>query len=185
MVAYNYKIAHGFRSGLEERVCEQLAFLNILDCYEIKKISFVQPEKNRNYTPDFWLPNNIIVETKGVFTVQDRQKHLWIKEQYTDLDLRFVFSNSKNKLRKVMFKQNCGLTKEEKLKIVGTLIGRSKKVHADDIYECMLDLNDMGKKITINRIAGLLDCSSRTIHRNMCEELRQEKQVLNELNTKE
>jgi len=100
MVAYNYKIAHGFRSGLEERVCEQLAFLNILDCYEIKKISFVQPEKNRNYTPDFWLPNNIIVETKGVFTVQDRQKHIWIKEQYPDLDLRFVFSNSKNKLRK-------------------------------------------------------------------------------------
>jgi hypothetical protein len=84
-----------------------------------------------------------------------------------------------------MFKQNCGLTKEEKLKIVGTLIGRSKKVHADDIYECMLDLNDMGKKITIGRIAGLLDCSSRTIHRNMCEELRREKQVLNELNTKE
>jgi hypothetical protein len=100
MVAYNYKIAHGFRSGLEERVCEQLAFLNILDCYEIKKIPFVQPEKNRNYTPDFWLPNGIIVETKGVFTVQDRQKHLLIKEQYPDLDLRFVFSNSKNKLRK-------------------------------------------------------------------------------------
>ena len=100
MVAYNYKIAHGFRSGLEERVCEQLAFLNILDCYEIKKIPFVQPEKNRNYTPDFWLPNGIIVETKGVFTVQDRQKHLLIKDQYPDLDLRFVFSNSKNKLRK-------------------------------------------------------------------------------------
>jgi hypothetical protein len=100
MVAYNYKIAHGFRSGLEERVCEQLAFLNILDCYEIKKIPFVQPEKNRNYTPDFWLPNGIVVETKGVFTVQDRQKHLLIKEQYPDLDLRFVFSNSKNKLRK-------------------------------------------------------------------------------------
>ena len=100
MVAFDYRLAHGFRSGLEERVSEQLAFLNILDCYEIKKIPFVQPEKNRNYTPDFWLPNGIIVETKGVFTVQDRQKHLLIKEQYPDLDLRFVFSNSKNKLRK-------------------------------------------------------------------------------------
>jgi hypothetical protein len=100
MVAFDYRLAHGFRSGLEERVSEQLAFLNILDCYEIKKIPFVQPAKNRNYTPDFWLPNGIIVETKGVFTVQDRQKHLLIKEQYPDLDLRFVFSNSKNKLRK-------------------------------------------------------------------------------------
>lgn len=100
MVAFDYRLAHGFRSGLEERVSEQLAFLNILDCYEIKKIPFVQPAKNRNYTPDFWLPNGIVVETKGVFTVQDRQKHLLIKDQYPDLDLRFVFSNSKNKLRK-------------------------------------------------------------------------------------
>ena len=61
MVAFDYRLAHGFRSGLEERVSEQLAFLNILDCYEIKKIPFVQPAKNRNYTPDFWLPNGIIV----------------------------------------------------------------------------------------------------------------------------
>ena len=100
MAVFDYRIAHGFRSGLEERVSEQLAFLNILDCYEIKKIPFIQPEKQRNYTPDFWLPNGIVVETKVVFTVQDRQKHLLIKEQYPDLDLRFVFSNSKNKLRK-------------------------------------------------------------------------------------
>ena len=100
MAVFDYRIAHGFRSGLEERVSEQLAFLNTLDCYEIKKIPFIQPEKQRNYTPDFWLPNGIVVETKGVFTVQDRQKHLLIKEQYPDLDLRFVFSNSKNKLRK-------------------------------------------------------------------------------------
>ena len=73
----------------------------------------------------------------------------------------------KNKLRKVIFKPNNGLCKEEKLRVVGELIGRSKKIHSDDVYECMIDLNDMGKKITIGRIAGLLDCSTRTIHRNM------------------
>ena len=44
----------------------------------------------------------------------------------------------------------------------------------------MLDLNDWGKKITIGRIAGLLDCSARTIHRHMCDTLKQEKQKLNE-----
>ena len=71
-----------------------MAFLNIVDCYETQKIPFLQPEKKRSYTPDFWLPNNIVVETKGFFTVQDRQKHIWIKEQYPKLDLRFVFSNS-------------------------------------------------------------------------------------------
>ena len=85
----------------------------------------------------------------------------------------------KNKLRKVIFKPTT-LSKEEKLRVVGELIGRSKRIHEDDIYECMIDLNDMGKKITIARIAGLLDCSTRTIHRNMSEELKKEKELLNQ-----
>ena len=85
----------------------------------------------------------------------------------------------KNKLRKVIFKPTT-LSKEEKLRVVGELIGRSKRIHEDDIYECMIDLNDMGKKITITRIAGLLDCSTRTIHRNMSEELKKEKELLNQ-----
>jgi hypothetical protein len=85
----------------------------------------------------------------------------------------------KNKLRKVIFKYGNMLTKEEKLKIVGELIGRSKRIHTDDIYQCMLDLNDLGKKITIGRIAGLLNCSGRTIHRNMCTQLKREKELLN------
>jgi len=90
----------------------------------------------------------------------------------------------KNKLRKVIFKPETRICKEEKLRIVGELIGRSKRIHTDDIYECMIDLNDMGKKITIGRLAGLLDCSSRTIHRNMCVELKREKELLNKQNEK-
>ena len=66
--------------------------------------------------------------------------------------------------------------------IVGQLIGRSKKIHPDDIYQCILDINEWGKKITISRIAGLLDCSTRTIHRNMCHELRKEVKLLNKQN---
>ena len=85
----------------------------------------------------------------------------------------------KNKLRKVIFKYGNRLCKGEKLRIVGELIGRSKKIHPDDVYQCMLDLNEWGKKITIGTIAGLLDCSTRTIHRNMCHELRKEKELLN------
>ena len=85
----------------------------------------------------------------------------------------------KNKLRKVIFKYGNGLSKEQKLSVVGELIGRSKRVHTDDIYQCMLDMHDMGKNITISRIAGLLNCSSRTVHRNMCEELKREKELLN------
>ena len=85
----------------------------------------------------------------------------------------------KNKLRKVIFKYGNNLTKEDKLRIVGSLIGRSKKVHQDDIYQCMLDINDLDEIITIGGIAKLLDCSTRTIYRNMCEELKREKELLN------
>jgi len=85
----------------------------------------------------------------------------------------------KNKLRKVIFRYGNPLSKEEKLRIVGSLIGRSSKVDGEAIYQCMIDLNEFGKNITIGRIAGLLDCSTRTIHRNMCFELKKEKELLN------
>ena len=85
-----------------------------------------------------------------------------------------------NKLRKVVFKPYSGLDLSGKLKIVGQLIGRSSRVDEELIYQCMLDLNDMSKKITIARLAGLLDCSTRTIHRNMSKELKLEKTKLND-----
>ena len=85
----------------------------------------------------------------------------------------------KNKLRKVIFKPS-PLNKEEKLRIVGELIGRTKKVHPDDIYQSMLTLNDFDTRITIKRLAFNLRCSTRTIHRNMCEELKREKELLNQ-----
>jgi len=94
-----------------------------------------------------------------------------------------VFKNGgeppKNKLRKIIFKDFKGLTPEQKMSIVGQLIGRSKKIYEEDIYQCMLDLNDMGKKITVARIAGLLNCSARTIYRTIGNDLKQEKELLN------
>jgi len=85
----------------------------------------------------------------------------------------------KNKLRKVIFKPFNGMCKEEKLRIVGQLIGRSKKIHKDDIYDVMLMLNHGGWSITTARLAKRLNCSTRTIHRNMGEELKREKELLN------
>ena len=86
----------------------------------------------------------------------------------------------KNKLRRVIIKYGSGLAKEQKLTIVGELIGRTKRIHEDDIYQCMLDLNDLGKKITITQLALYLECSTRTIHRNMGEQLKREKELLNQ-----
>lgn len=85
----------------------------------------------------------------------------------------------RNKLRKVIFKMITPLSTEDKLRIVGGIIGRAKRVHEDDIYQCMLDINDTGKKITMTQLALWLECSTRTIHRNMGEELKREKELLN------
>ena len=90
---------YGFRSGLEEKVGDQLKKLYGSVEYETEKIKYAINEV-RTYTPDFKLPNGVIIETKGRFTPDDRKKHLLIKEQYPDLDIRFVFSNSNNKIRK-------------------------------------------------------------------------------------
>jgi hypothetical protein len=86
----------------------------------------------------------------------------------------------KNKLRKIIFNWHCTLSMEDKLKIVGKLIGRQKQIHQDDIYQCMIDIHEWNKKITLSRIAGLLDCSTRTIQRNMGEDLKREKELLNQ-----
>ncbi len=85
----------------------------------------------------------------------------------------------RNRIRKVIFKFNTGLTLSQKLSIVGTLIGKGKKVSEDDIYQCMLDLNHEKQKITINKLARLLGCTTRTIHRNMGNQLKTEKELLN------
>jgi hypothetical protein len=85
-----------------------------------------------------------------------------------------------NKIRKIIFKDYSGLTANEKMSIVGKLIGRSSRVDGEAIYQCMLDLNDMGKTITWSKIAGLLNCSTRTIQRNLNDCLRKEKAILNE-----
>jgi len=102
-----------------------------------------------------------------------------LRKMVYDISMLDLENPPKNKMRKVIFKMNSGLCVEEKLRVVGELIGRTKRIHQDDIYQCMLDIHDWGKKITISRIAGLLDCSTRTIHRNMCEELKREKELLN------
>jgi hypothetical protein len=85
----------------------------------------------------------------------------------------------KNKKRKVIFKDGTKLETSEKLRIVGSLIGRSKKVSPDDIYQCMLEINDENKKITITRLGKILKCSNRTIYRNLPHELKKEKELLN------
>lgn len=91
---------YGFRSGLEEKVAEQLENAKVAFHYETYKIDY-QVVESRTYKPDFILPNGVIVETKGRFVASDRKKHLLVKKQHPFLDIRFVFSNSSQKISKL------------------------------------------------------------------------------------
>jgi len=90
----------GYRSGLEEDIDDTLKAQGVDGEYEQHTIKYTKPATNHTYTPDFKLPNGIFIETKGRFVLEDRKKHLLIKEQHPTADIRFVFQNSKNKIRK-------------------------------------------------------------------------------------
>jgi hypothetical protein len=126
---------------------------------------------------------NVLTYKDNGFTTFNLSANM-LKQIINDVYLQNLDQPPKNKLRKIVFKDGCGLDVKQKLSIVGKIIGRKNMIDEEAIYQCMLDLHDMGKKITIGRIAGLLDCSSRTIHRNMSNELKKEKDLLNIENEK-
>lgn len=92
----------GFRSKLEVVVNEQLVNSGISFAYEgeLNTIRYIKPATKHRYLGDFLLENGIMIEAKGLFTAQDRKKHLYIKEQHPQLDIRFLFMNANNKLSK-------------------------------------------------------------------------------------
>jgi len=93
---------YGVKNGLEEKAGDTLKAggMDPDAIYESTKIKYIRPQSNHTYTPDWPLPNGVIVETKGLFELADRKKHLLIKAQHPDLDIRFVFSNSATKIGK-------------------------------------------------------------------------------------
>ena len=91
---------HRYRSGYELRLIEGLRKGGISVEYEAYSLTYTVPPSNHTYTPDLMLPNGIIVELKGIFDLSDRKKHILIREQYPDLDVRIVFQNANTKIYK-------------------------------------------------------------------------------------
>ena len=89
-----------WRSGLEKSIQEDLTSRGVSYRYEEVRVAYTKPASSHHYTPDFILPNGIIVESKGLWDVEDRQKHKLLKAQHPDLDIRFVFTRSKSPIRK-------------------------------------------------------------------------------------
>lgn len=100
MTQHQVLLMHGVRSGLEEKVCQDLSARGVKYEYEQMKLRYTRPASEHTYTPDIVLPNNVILELKGRLTVQDRQKMILVKKQHPGLDIRFVFSSSKTKISK-------------------------------------------------------------------------------------
>ena len=97
---YTNSLINGYRSGLEDKIATELRARGIPVRFEQLKIEYEVPSKKHKYTPDFELPNKIIVETKGRFVTKDRQKHILIKQQHPEFDIRFVFQNPNARISK-------------------------------------------------------------------------------------
>jgi hypothetical protein len=108
------------------------------------------------------------------FSISDQ----FMENMIYDVSMMDLEKPPPNKLRKVIFKDFTGLTMSQKLSIVGTLVGRSK-ISNNEIYDAMLLLNGDNIKITVATLADFLNCSTRTIYRNMDNELKKEKELLN------
>ena len=81
------KYDHEYKSNSEYEAAQQLHKQKIKFVYEQEKLAYEWRE-DKNYIPDFFLPNGVILEVKGRFMIEDRKKHLFIKAQHPDLDRR-------------------------------------------------------------------------------------------------
>ncbi len=91
--------AHGwavaaFKSGLEEDNANLLRSLGIDPRYEEFSLEYQVPATTCRYTPDFRLPNGVVIETKGYFDAEDRKRHLLVRKSHPGLDIRFVFTKA-------------------------------------------------------------------------------------------
>lgn len=88
-----------YRSQFEINLARALAERKVTFEYEQAKLEYIP--KPRTYTPDFYLPEqDIYIEAKGHLDKGDRVKMQLIKQQYPDLDIRFVFVRATNKIYK-------------------------------------------------------------------------------------
>jgi len=86
---------------LEEKCAKQIEAAGLTVHFESDKLAYNWPSRKSKYTPDFKIVTKngqFFIESKGRFTVSDRQKHLLIKEQHPDIEIRFVFQNQNAKL---------------------------------------------------------------------------------------
>ena len=122
--------------------------------------------------------SNFIADKSNGFTTFTPSAEV-ISNITSDINKTDLEKPPKNRKRKVIFKDNTGLTTSEKLKIVGSIIGKHRKAEPEDIYDAMICINELDQKITISKIAKFLNVTTRTIYRSITDELNEIKAKLN------
>lgn len=89
-----------YRSKLEQKVAQSLESDDCEYEYEPVEIRYTIPSKIARYTPDFRLPNGILIEVKGLWDATDRRKQALVRAAHPELDIRFVFANPWNRISK-------------------------------------------------------------------------------------
>ena len=90
----------GFRSGFEHEAALNFDRRGVKYAYEPHAIEYTVNEVKK-YTPDFKLEGtNFYLEFKGWFKPADRKKALLVRYSNPDIEIRFVFQNADNKIRK-------------------------------------------------------------------------------------
>ena len=137
---------------------------------------YLNPNMDQN---EFETTVRHVCDIKNGFVTFNVSEQLLQNMMY-DVSLKDLEEPPHNKQRKIIFKDSCKLTLNEKLSIVGKMIGKTKRISESDIYDAMLYIHDLNQKITIIKLAEHFGCTTRTIHRNMSNELKKEKEILNQ-----
>lgn len=86
------------RSGYERKVMEFLESQGVEYGYETDYVHYTVPETKRRYIPDFRI-GNVFIESKGLFTAQERRKMKLVLEQNPGLKIKILFQRD-NCIRK-------------------------------------------------------------------------------------
>lgn len=90
-----------FKSKFERKTWEELSKAFPQVKYEPDVYSYIQPAKERKYTPDYKLSDKkVYIETKGKLDLDTRQKMVWFRDCNPDVTIVFLFQNASVKIRK-------------------------------------------------------------------------------------
>jgi len=129
-------LKHGYKSGLELTVSEQIKSTEYDLKYETETLNYIVPERKAKYTPDFvFVKKNgefMFIETKGRWTTADRTKMKHVLTSNPGIDIRMVFQNPNQKLAKTS-----PTTYEVFAKKLGIQHVAKKDIPAEWLAECV------------------------------------------------